>query len=1123
MKIILNHKAFGKLLFIDNCALKIFLKMARFTVFCFFLGMLQVAAISSYSQLTRLSLNIRNESIESVLEKIEDDSEFFFLYNKDLIDLEQKVNINVKNETIKQILDELFKGKDIGYFVYEYQIVLSNKESIAKLPDQQNSVNGTVTDSRNQPLPGVTIVLKGTTQGVVTDLNGNYTFSDIPLNSTLQFSFIGMKTIEIQIGNQTTINVAMEDEIFGIEEVVAIGYGSVKKADLTGAVSSVAGKELAKNVVANPLFALQGKAAGVTITPASGQPGADVQVRIRGIQSINASNNPIYVIDGYISESMGSINNNDIESISILKDASSTAIYGSRAANGVVVITTKRGNKGAPAITFHSYYGVNTASNLKPEMLNSTDYLHLLEESYANSGQPVPNTAELINTYYRDSNGNIIDTDWLDVIMRNGSMQYYDLSVSGGSDKSNYFISANYLKEKGVVISQGQDRINFRFNSDHTINKFIKFGNTLNIFSHENSGLPDLSEQNYPNIPNPYYMALRKTPLTRPYEEDGSYGYTRYEGIEYRFHPPHLIANEFKRTGKYEGLTGNIFVAISPLSGLKITPKISLNRNFSQGFSFRPTVNLLGVEAINVNQISKSSSNSLHWQADFIAEYEKVFFENHNLKLLGVYSQEEFKSEYLSGMRNNTPLNSVTYLNAADPATATNANGFSDWSFISYLGRINYDFKRKYMMQATIRRDGSSRFSEENRWGVFPSFSAGWRVSEEKFFQRLTSVVNDLKFRASIGSVGNSNVGYYPTYASLGTTTYILGNEIVPGFFYQRAVNTDIQWETTKKKDFGFDSAILDSKLSLSINYFIANTTNLLFSKPLPPSAGKTGGLLVNGGEVENRGIEIDLGVRGGKGDFNYDVSMNFTRQRNEVIDLLGQDLTTSGLKVGYPLFSYYGFKSNGIIKTEADLAAAPKRNNLALGDIWLLDVGEQDGVITNEDRTLIGNRYPKFSYGLVSNFTYREISLSIQLQGIEGIDLPYTPGVYYMGNPENNRTLALERWHPTENPDGNMPKIQTSDKAGNFSNFSDFWLTDASYLRINNVMLSYNVPPKISNIVLLKNAQIYFSVQNLYTFNSSEFRGVEVDILTSSGYTGDTSTKMPFPRTWTTGLKITF
>ena len=1097
------------------------LKIMRISVFLLMVFALQTWASSSYSQQTHVTINLKNVKVLEVLNEIENSTSFYFLFNKDLVDIERIVSVSAENKKIDAILTDLFAGTNVKFFVSGRQVVLTTEKEEKQII-QGKDISGKVTDSSGLPLPGVTVVLKGTNQGTITDGDGNYNLSNIPGNATLIFSFVGLKTQELPVSGKSYINVVLQEEAIGIEEVVAIGYGSMKKADLTGAVSSVSGTDLAKNTVVDPLFALQGKAAGVVITPVSGQPGAGIQVQIRGVQSINASNSPIYVIDGIISESMGNVNLNDIESISVLKDASSTAIYGSRAANGVVVITTKRGNKSDPIVTFHTYQGVRTSSNLMPEMLNSTDYLHLLEESYANSGLEVPNTSELVNTYYKDENGRMIDTDWLDVIMRNGSLQYYDISVSGGSEKSNYFISANYMDEEGVVMGQGQDKLNFRFNSDHTINKFIKFGNTLNIYSHKNFGLPSLGYVNYPNAPNPYGMALRKTPLTRPYEEDGSYGYTRYEGIEYRFIPPHLVANEYRRSAQSSGLTGNIFLKITPLEGLTVTPRISVSRNFMNASSFRPTVNLVGVESINVNNVSKNTNNSLNWQADLMMEYERSFNKKHNLKALLVYSQEETTFEDLGAARNNVPLNSIDYLNAGDPSTASNSNGYYDWSFVSYLGRLNYDFNRKYLFQATIRRDGSSRFAEDNRWGIFPSLSVGWRISEENFFLSAKGLINDLKLRASMGSVGNSDVGNYPTYASLSPTTYVLNETVVPGYQFQRAVNTNLKWETTMKKDFGVDASLFDSKIILSANYFIANTTNLLFSKPLPPSAGKATGLLVNGGEVENKGVEIDLGMRGEKGDFSYSVNFNFTRQRNEVVDLLGQDLTTSGLKVGSPLFSYYGFKSNGIIKTETDLAAAPTRNNLALGDVWLLDLGGTEGVIDNADNTLIGNRYPDFTYGLVSNFSYKWLSLGIQLQGVQGVDLPYTTGNYFNGNPENNRSLALDRWHATENPDGNMPKIRTSDPAGNFS-FSDFWLSDASYLRINNVSLLYDIPKPMLDKVLLKYAQLYCSVQNLYTFTKSSYRGVEVDITNVSEYYGNPSTKMPLPRTWTIGLKISF
>ncbi len=1110
---------------LSPCVLKM-LKIMKLTVFLLLTTFIGVFASETYSQTTRLSLKAEKISLEEFLIKIENQSEFRFFYTGE-INVDKQVSGEFKNQKITEILDAIAEEAGIKYEVMGRQIILApiNSKGTLRSIQQQKSISGKVSDSSGVPLPGVSIIIKGTNQGVVTGTDGTFSLTKVPEDATLVFSFIGMKTQEISVEGKSSFDIIMNDDAIALEEVVAVGYGTMRKADLTGSVSFVTGNDLSKNTVVNPLFALQGKAAGLTITPVSGQPGADVQINIRGIQSINASNNPIYVIDGIISDGMGHVNLNDIENISVLKDASSTAIYGSRAANGVVVITTKRGTKGAPQITFHTYYGIQTQSNLKPDMLHSEDFLHLLEESYANSGQEVPNTSELVNEYYRDANGKIIDTDWIDVIMRTGSLEYYDLSVSGGSEKSNYFISSNFQKQDGVIIGQGQKKINFRFNSDHRIGDFMEFGNTLSLHSYKNFGLPNLGYVNYPNSPNPYLGALRKTPLTRPYEEDGSYGYTRYEGIEYRYIPPHLIANEYERSSDYNGFSGNIYVKIKPVNGLSITPKISVTKGFTNSATFTPTVHLEGTESIDVNHISKSSSNSLHWQADFMAEYEKTVNEKHNFKVLGVYSQEESTYEYLTGSRDNTPLNSITYLNAADPSTAANSNGYSDWSFVSYLGRFNYDYDGKYLVQATIRRDGSSRFSEDNRWATFPSVSAGWRISEENFFENIKTTINDFKIRASYGTVGNSAVGNYPTYASLVTTTYVLNETVVPAYSFRSAVNTDLKWETTKKKDLGIDMSFLDSKLSLSAVYFVANTTDLLFSKPLPPSSGKSGGLMVNGGEVENRGLEIDFGIRGKRGDFAYDINMNFARHRNEVIDLLGEDLTTSGLKVGEPVYSYYGFKSKGIIKTEADLAAAPSRNNLALGDVWLLDVESDEGetgVIDNADKTIIGKRYPDFTYGLVSNFYYKSFLLSVQLQGVNGIDLPYTTGSYYMGNPENNRSLILDRWHQTENPDGNMPRIQTSDPAGNFS-FSEFWLSDASFLKISNITFSYDVPKQVCNKVLLKNAQVYFTAQNLYTFTKSDYRGVEADVTYTSGYYGDPSQKMPLPRTMTVGVKLSF
>jgi TonB-linked SusC/RagA family outer membrane protein len=1097
----------------------------KFTTILTILTTLQISA-SVYSQNAKININVKNTSILGIFNEIERQSEFRIFYKTDQLDLSKRYDLEASNTSISEVLSTVLGQSNASYKLVDKIIVIT-----PGVNTQQLKISGIVTDGvTGEPLPGVNVVVEGSTIGTVTDGSGRYSLDVSSPNAVLIFSSIGYNSEKAEVNGKNVINVRLLPDIKQLEEVVVVGYGTQRKVDLTGSVTSVSGRDLTKSSTTDPLIALQGKAPGVDIVPVSGQPGSGIKINIRGVQSINASSNPIYVIDGIITESVGNINTNDIETISILKDASSTAIYGSRAANGVVLITTKRGTKSAPVITFNTYQSVRTKSNLMPKMLNSDQFLGLLEESYRNSNQKVPNTDSIANIYYRDANGKLTNTDWMDVIMQPGSLQYYDLSVSGGSEKSTYFTSVNYLKEKGVILGQGQSKLNFRFNSNHKVNTFMEFGNTLNLYSNENFGFPSLDYTNYANNPNPYMLAMRKVPLTKPYEEDGGYGFPRYQGLEYRYIPPHLIANEYKRSSEDRGILGNIFLNFNIVKGLTFKPSVSIEYNNNFGSTFLPTVNLPNTESRNVNSIAKASSRYLHWQTDYMLNYDRTFNDKHHIALLAGYSQEEAQYEYLNGSRDGSPIDEVQYLNAGNPATSANTNGYSDWSFVSYLGRINYEFQSKYLFQATIRRDGTSRFVKKNLWGIFPSYSVGWVLSKEKFFEGLTGTVNLLKLRASFGTLGNALVaGSYPTYSSLNSTTYILNETVVPGYTFRNAINEDLKWETTHKKDIGLDMDMFDSRVSLSASYFISNTVDLLYNKPLPPSSGKGGSITVNGGEVQNKGIEIILGLKNNYSDFSYDVSFNFAAQKNEVIDLAGQELTSAGLKVGYPVHSYYGFRTNGIIKNQNDLENAPFRNGRSLGDVWIVDVAGKKDTIDNADKVIIGKRFPDFTYGMVSNFNYKRFSLSIQVQGVQGIDLPYSTGNYFQGNPENNRDIIMGRWDAINNPDGNMPKVLTSDPAGNL-NFSEFWLTDASYLRINNVNLSYNIPENVCQKVLMKNASIYFSVQNLYTFTRSDFKGVETDIYqndpSSTGsvsYYGDASQKMPIPRTWTMGVKVSF
>jgi len=962
---------------------------------------------------------------------------------------------------------------------------------------------------------------------------------------------VGYTTETVALAGRSVVDVQLAPEIQSLEEVVVIGYGTQKKIDLTGSVSVVASKEFEKAPVTDALDAIQGKVAGVTIISNSGEPGAEKNIRIRGIQSWSASISPLYVIDGVIMDNMNSLSPNDIENISILKDAASSAIYGARAANGVVLITTKRGARSqAPVISFEAYAGVQQYSDLQPKRLNSTQWLELDRESYENAGpnaldqSPYGTQNPVDMSLFRDAGGNLINTDWLDVVSQPGRIQNYDLSLRGGNERSTYFTSATYFNQDGLILNTGADRVSFRFNSDHKVNNFIEFGNSVNIYSHSRFG----------GVGNPYLGAIRKNPLSRPYETDAegniiNYDYVRNYTMEGGDVGPLIYAKEYKNDSRTYGFVGNVFLKIHLLKGLTFTPRLSLDYRNSENTGFTPELHITGVETQSINSVYKARDYSFHWISDYMLNYERSFNNVHNVSALAVYSQEESKYEILEGTRFGTPNNKILYLSAGQLENQSVYNRFQDWSFVSYIGRIGYNYDEKYYIQASVRRDGTSRFIGDNRWGVFPSVSAGWRISKERLFEPLRGIVNDLKIRGSMGTLGNSNVGLYPTYATLEMHTGVMGptdaQVAIPTYALGALVDPNVKWETTRKTDIGFDAALLNNKVTVSFDYYKSHTVDLLMQQPVPLSAGKyfyDGWVnpydpTINGGEIENHGVELTLGYQERKGDFAYGVNGNFSAERNKVVDLEGRVLRESGLEVGQPIFRYFGYTSNGIVKSQADLDNNPYLTNteneipIGLGDIWTVDVngrdaegkltGRPDGKISADDRGFIGKKYPDFVYGLSGYVTYKRWTLQVVAHGVQGIDLNTMVDINgYFQYTSNDVVRVLDRWHETKNPDGNMPKITKADAAGNATRTSDFWLSDASFLKISNVNLRYLVPENICQKLRMRDLEVYGSVENLHTF--TKFPGGEVDV-TDQGMWNQPVTKIPQPRTWVLGLKVSF
>lgn len=1004
----------------------------------------------------------------------------------------------------------------------ESKTALAGSVEQMEVSAQSQRVSGNVTDENGISLPGVSIVVKGTFDGTVSDMDGNFSFSGLEGNETLVFSFVGMLSQEVAISGQSVINVQMAYDAIGIDEVVAIGYGTMRKSDLTGSVSTVSTEGFDKIPATNPLQAIQGRAAGIQITSGSGIPGSESSVLIRGASTIRGTNSPIFVVDGVITNSITHINPNNIESVSVLKDAAASAIYGARASNGVVLVTTKRGQTGDPTISFNSYLGLQGQGNLRIKQLNSTDYLQLLTEAYENDGTTLPwaNDPELLNQY------DGVDTDWNSLMLQTGVVQNYDLSVSGGSAKSNYFISASHLDHKGMVIETAYKKTTLTLNSDHKIKSWIKFGNSLNIYT---------STQNNPGSTrlSPYEFALMKTPISRAYEDDGDFGRIRHTSLEHNFPNPLILAANNDRSTVRNGLQGNLYITLNLLKGLEFTTRGSANYNTSFRSQFNAGMPAIyGSDESAVSSMEKEYRESLHWITDYLLNYNTNIGSVHSISALLGYSREESSTENLFGSGTNTPFNYIRYLDAVDPTSYQLKNSFTDWAFASVFGRVNYDFDNKYLLSATVRRDGSSRLSGDNRYGVYPSGSFAWRISQESFMQNMTWL-DDLKVRASIGTLGNvQSVGLYATSASLASRKAVLGQSPAVAYTMASAINQDLKWETAVKKNLGLDFVAFNSMLYGTVNLFIEDTYDLLFSDPIPVSSGLAGQPFINAGQVRNSGFEIETGYRVSKGDWSYDFNLNLSHVKNEVVDLNERDLRTSGLVEGYPVNSFFGYKTDGLITSEDQLdkyTSAPFANK-KIGDIHVLDIdgydedgnltGQPDGKVDAADRAIIGNRYPNFIFGGMGTVSYKNVSFQVQIQGVQGVDLYYgNTGAYSLIHlmtswARNEDGRLINRYHPENNPDGYWPRLSQGDTGGNLQR-SDFWLEDASYLRINNINLNYNVPKSVISLAGIDQLGVYVSIQNAYTFTN--YGGPEVDT------TVDALTGVPQPRTITFGVKALF
>jgi TonB-dependent starch-binding outer membrane protein SusC len=936
--------------------------------------------------------------------------------------------------------------------------------------DQERVVTGTVTDRMGEPIIGATIVVQGTTIGAVTDALGNFELTVPPDATSLVFSFVGMTTVVVSIGDEEEFNIILDEDIIGLEEVVAIGYGSVTRSDLTGSVSSISGNNIGFQVVSNPVLALAGLAPGVQILQTSGQPGASVSINIRGPNSLAASNEPLFVVDGFpIMGDINSLNTNDIESIEILKDASATAIYGSRGANGVILVTTKKGREGVTSIQYNGSYGIQQVARTI-DMLNAQEFATLANIRAANDG---------MNPYFTESEIAAFGegTDWQSEIFRIAPIQNHSLGVSGGGADTQFSISGSYFDQEGIIINSGYRTLQLRANLLHHINPnwLVSLNSILN-----NREFNNIFSQNTERGQGVLDGGVVTAPTLSPYDQEGNYTNVR----AYPFSPdisenPVALARERRQLATNRGALLNLFAEGNILESLTIFSSIGIEYDVRRGDFYSPSI--FQPTATGSAQTTYAETISLINENHLT--YSLRINENHNLRLLGGISAEQRTFQNL-GASSTGFLSDVlqNYALQVGNTPGTPNSVFTDYTILSYLGRINYSYRNRYLFTSSFRADGSSRFGRENRWGYFPSAAFAWRVSEEDFWQTTN---HNLKLRASWGRTGNTAVSPYQSLTTLASQQVVFDRSIYIGYAPGTIMpNPDLKWETTNQIDVGADIGLFNNRLFIILDYYRKETYDLLAQVPVILSTGY-GTQFTNLGDTENRGFEASFDSRIiDRSVLRWNLGLNFSANRNKVVrlpggaDVFGSSLgnvlpAMSIVREGYPIGSFYGYVEDGLNEN---------------GSIRYVDF-TGSGSITPDDRRIIGDPNPDYIIGVNSNLSYRNFDFAIFVNAIQGVDILN----YNISNVSDGFSFGLNQtrdvlgnYWTAENPDPNAKYPRISQNTRYLG--SDRYIEDGSYIQLSNIKISYTLRGGRFLTSPFYNSQVYINVQNLYTFTNYSF-----------------------------------
>ncbi|MFT3826407.1 MAG: TonB-dependent receptor [Chitinophagaceae bacterium] len=1062
------------------------------------LGCLHVSA-GVFSQ-SRISVNFQSLQLKKALAAIEKKSDFRFLYKENLVAESPRITLNMTDAPVTEVLNRILANTGLSYQLMSNNLVVL-KTSDKELQDIR--ITGKVTSTTGEPIAGASVNVKGTSLGVATDGQGNFTIT-VPDSAVLVISSVGFQTQEVSVNGRTTVDVTLASAESTLDQVVVVGYGTQRRSQISGSVAKVNGTELTKQPLMAATQALQGKAAGVQII-GSGTPGSQPQVRIRGTNTVTGNPNPVYVVDGVITDDITNISTSDIESMEVLKDASSQAIYGSRGSNGVILITTKSGKVGKMRISFDSYVGFRRPTS-KVKMADARTYAQYTNESRAYAGQAPAFNLDTLK----------YNTNWFDEITRNGMVQNHVVSVGGGSEKTTYFFSAGLFKDEGILLGNDFTRGVFRINNEYKLAKFFKLGHNINV---------SVSKSN--NKPNVFSSAYRLAPTVPVKYDNGAYGYTSLISVG---NPVASLQYTNSVSNQVRAL-GNVYAELTPLKGLTLRSSFNFDKYNNNGRDFTPRyIVWSGQQNPDSTILTISQGNGFSYIFDNYATYKTTIADDHELTVTAGYTGERSKYYTSSGTGKGVPNEpNLWYLSQSNPNSRTYTDGGGLTTRASYYGRLSYTYKDKYSVNGIVRRDGSSNFPVNEKWGTFYSAGASWIVTKEKFMED-QHIFDELKLRAGYGKIGNDRIGsqaaLYPVSLISNAYSFGTGTSVVPGLTFNQIQNASFSWETTKGIDVGVEFAVLNRRLTGDVAYY-----NKLTNAYIPVTVGGAFGdqdnvVISQAADVRNKGVEVNLRWSDNIGkEFSYYVGGNITFNTNNVDKVngvlqlkggsLGNGQVTTYTVEGQPIGSFWAYQVTGIFRDSTQLLATPRLSGTRPGDLIFQDTNG-DKVINDKDKVFVGSYQPKTYYGLSAGFTWRELDFSIDCYGNAGNKVYNGKKAVLIGNDNIEAKRAEGRWTTSNRDNASNPRASSTGPQ-----VSTYYVESGSFFRINNITLGYTLPSKNWNIGMSK-LRVYVSAQNPVI--SKKYSGYTPELPAASAIDqGIELNVYPVTSTYMMGVNVTF